>query len=58
MKEHEFPEASIDELVEQCVAAKLRRPTFDGCSPLQWLFGTQCVREVEERGLGQKSIKF
>ena len=58
MKEHEFPEASIDELVEHCVADKLRRQTFDGYSQLHWLFGTQCAREVEEHGFGQKSIKF
>ena len=31
--EDEFPEASIDELVEHCVAAKVRRQTFDGYSP-------------------------
>ena len=40
----EFPEASIDELVEYCVAGKVRRQTFDGKSPLQWWFGTQCAR--------------
>ena len=37
----ELPDASIDELVEHCVAAKVRRQTFDGYSPLQWRFGTQ-----------------
>ena len=36
LKEDELPDASIDELVEQCVAAKVRRQTFDGYSPLQW----------------------
>ena len=48
--EDELPDASIDELVELCVAAKVRRLTFDGYSPLQWWFGTQCAREVEEQG--------
>ena len=28
--EDEFPEESIDEIVEHCVAAKVRRQTFDG----------------------------
>ena len=46
--EDELPDVSIDELVEHCVAAKARRHTFDGYSPLQWWFGTQCAREVEE----------
>ena len=45
--EDELPDASIDELLEHCVAAKLRRQTFDGYSSLQWWFGTQCAREVE-----------
>ena len=36
LTEDELPDASIDELVEHCVAAKVRRPTFDGYSPLQW----------------------
>ena len=59
LMEDDFPEASItDELVEHCVAAKVRRQTFDGYSPLQWWFGTERAREVEEHGLGQNSIKF
>ena len=48
--EDEFPDATVDELVEHCVPAKVRRQTFDGYSPLQWWFGTQCTREVEEHG--------
>ena len=40
-----------DELVGHCAAAKVRRQTFDGYSPLQWWFGTPCVREVEEQDL-------
>ena len=32
LMEDELPDASIDELVEQCVAAKVRRETFDGYS--------------------------
>ena len=51
--ENELPDASVDELVKHCVAAKVRRQTFDGYSPLQWWFGTQCAREVEEQGLGE-----
>ena len=58
LMDDELPDASIDELVEHCVAAKVRRQTFDGYSPLQWWFGTQCAREVEERGLVEKSVKF
>ena len=38
MMEDEFPEASIDDLVEPCVAAKVRRQTFDGYSQLQRWF--------------------
>ena len=53
-----LPDASIDELVEHCVAAKVRRQTFDGYSPLQWWFGTQCAREVEEQGLGENRSNF
>ena len=53
LMEDGLPDASIDELVEHCVAAKVRRQTFDGYSPLQWWFGLQCAREVEERGLGE-----
>ena len=49
LMEDELPAASIDELVEHCVAAEVRRQTFDGYSPLQWKFGTQCAREVQER---------
>ena len=49
----ELTDASIDELVEHCVAAKVRRQTFDGYNPLQWWFGTQFAREVEEQGLGE-----
>ena len=56
--EDELPDASIDELVEHCVAAKVRRQTFDGHSPLQWWFGTQCAREVEEQGLGDNRSSF
>ena len=56
--EDELPDASIDELVEHCVAAKVRRQTFDGHSPLQWWFGTQCAREVEEHGLGENRSSF
>ena len=58
LMEDEFPEASIDELVEHCVAAKVRRRTFDGYSPLQWWFGTQRAREVEEHGLGENRSSF
>ena len=55
---HSTSEESIDELVENCVAAKVRRQTFDGYSPLQWWFGTQCAREVEEQGLGENRSSF
>ena len=41
LMEDKLPDASIDELVEHCVAAKVRRQTFDGYYPLQWWFGTQ-----------------
>ena len=34
LMEDELPDASIDELVEHCVAAKVRRQTFDGYSPV------------------------
>ena len=40
------------------MAAKVRRQTFDGYSPLQWWFGTQCAREVEEHGLGDNRSSF
>ena len=58
LMEDELPDASIDELVEHCVAAKVRRQTFDGYSPLQWWFGTQCAREVQEQGLGENRSSF
>ena len=58
LMEDELPDASIDELVEHCVAAKVRRQTFDGYSPLQWWFGTQCARAVEEQGLGENRSSF
>ena len=58
LMEDELPDVSIDGLVEHCVAAKVRRQTFDGYSPSQWWFGTQCAREVEEQGTLRKSIKF
>ena len=60
LMEDELPVASTDELVEHCVAAKVRRQTFDGYSPLQWWFGTQCARAEEELGLAKKkkTIKF
>ena len=57
-KADELPDASIDELVEHCVAAKVRRQTFDGYSPSQWWFGTQCAREVEEQGLEENRSSF
>ena len=44
----ETPDATINELVEHSVVAKVRRQTFDGYGPMQWWFGTQCAREVEE----------
>ena len=44
---------TIDDLVEHCVAAKVRLQTLDGYSPLQWWFGPQCAREFEEHGLGE-----
>ena len=56
--EDELPDASIDELVEHCVAAKVRRQTLDGYSPLQGWFGTQRAREVEEQGLGDNRSSF
>ena len=58
LMENELPDASIDELVEHCVAAKVRRQTFDGYSPSQRWFGTQCAREVEEQGLGENRSNF
>ena len=58
LMEHELPDASIDEFVEHCVAANVRRQTYDGHSPLQRWFGTQCAREVEERGLGENGSSF
>ena len=42
LMEDELPDASIDD-------AKVRRQTFDGYSPLQWWFGTQCAREVQQQ---------
>ena len=36
LTEDELPDASMDELVEHCVVAKVRRQTFDGYSALQW----------------------
>ena len=47
LMEDEFLDATIDQLVEHCVAAKVRRQTFDGYNRLQWWFGTQCAHEVE-----------
>ena len=38
------------------MAAKVRRQTCDGYSPLQWWFGTQCAGEVE--GLGENRSSF
>ena len=58
LMEDELPDASIDELVEHCVPAKVRRQTFDGYSPLQWWFGTQCAREVPEQGFGENRSSF
>ena len=58
LMEDELPDASIDELVGHSVAAKVRRQTFDGYSPLQWWFGTQCAREVAEHGLGENRSSF
>ena len=55
LMDDECPDATIDELVEHCVAAKVRRQTFDGYSLLHWWFGTQCARELEEHGLGENS---
>ena len=49
LKADELPDASIDELVEHCVAAKVRRQTFDGYSP---------SREVEEQGLEENRSSF
>ena len=56
--EDELPDASTDELVEHCVAAKVRRQTFGGHCPLQWWFGSQCAREVQEQGLGENRSSF
>ena len=53
LMEDEFPEASIDELVEYCVAVKVRRQTLGGYSPSQWWFGTQFSLKVQENGLGE-----
>ena len=58
LMEDELPDASVDEFNEKCVAAKVRRQTFDGYSPLQWRFGTQSAREVEEQGLGENQSNF
>ena len=58
LMEEELPDASIDDLVEQCGSVKVRRQTFDGYSPLQWWFGTQCARELEEQGLGENRSTF
>ena len=58
LKEDKLPDASIDELVEHCVVPEVGRQTFDGYSPLQWWFGTQCAREVEEYGLGENRSSF
>ena len=58
LMEDELPGASVDELVEHCVAAKVRRQTFDGYSPLQWWFGTRGAREVEEQGLVENRSSF
>ena len=40
------------------MAAKVRRQTFDGYSPLQWWFGTQCVRETEDNEIGENQSSF
>ena len=40
------------------MAPKVRRQTFDGYSPLQWWFGSQCAREVEEHRLGENRSSF
>ena len=56
--ENEFPDASIDELVEHRVAAKVRRQTVERYSPLQWWFGTQCARETDEPGHGENQPTF
>ena len=40
------------------MAAKVRRQTFDGYSPLQWWFGTQCARETEDNELGENQSSF
>ena len=58
LMEDELPDASIDELAEHCVAAKVRRQTLDGYSLLQWWFGTQCAREMEEQGLEDNRSSF
>ena len=58
LMEDEFPEASIGELVEHCVAAKERRQKFDGYSPFLWWFGTQSARMVGERGLRENRSGF
>ena len=58
LMEDELPDASIDELVEHCVAVKVRRQTSDGYSQLQRRFGTQCAREVEDQGLGDNRSSF
>ena len=36
----------------------MRRQLFNGYSPLQWWFATQCAREVEEQGLGENRSSF
>ena len=51
LMEDELSDASFDKLVEHCVAAKVRRQTFDGYSPLQWLFGTQCAVKWKNKDL-------
>ena len=58
LMEDELPDASTDELVEHCVAAKVRPLTFDRYSPSQWWFGTQSAREVQEQGLGENRSSF
>ena len=58
LMEDEFPEASIEELFENCVAPKVGRQTFDRYSPFQLWFGTQCAQTAFVRADARKTLRM
>ena len=58
LMEDEFPEASIEDLFENCVAAKVGRQTFDRYSPLHLWFGTQCAQTAFVRADARKTLRM